>query len=115
MIVVFGAFGKTGRVAAELLEAEGKSPVRRVTRDHSRTPAVAGHEVVRARLSDDAELARALKGAAAVYAMLPDDFSAKSFRAERRGMAEAMSRAILRERVPRVVLLSSAAAALGED
>jgi len=112
MIVILGAFGKTGRAAAARLESAGKYRVRRVTRDGAR--ASAAPEVVRARLSDDVELGSALRGAQAVYALLPDDLGARAFRAERRAMAEAMTRAIAREAVPRVVLLSSAAAALGE-
>jgi len=97
------------------LEALKQCPVRRVTRNAARTSVTSGHEVVQARLSDDLELSRVLKGARAVFAMLPDDLRAESFRAERRVMAEAIARAIRREGVRRVVLLSSAAAALGEN
>lgn len=113
MIVVLGAFGRTGRVTAGLLELAGCA-VRRVTRSAASSSGAPAQEVCRARLSDELEVCRALKGARAVYAMLPDDLRAESFRAERRNMAETITRAIRRERVPRVVLLSSAAAALGE-
>ena len=113
MIVILGAFGKTGRATAAFLESTGKCRVRRVTRDGARVASYP--EVVRARLSDDVELASALTGAQAVYSLLPDDLGARAFRAERRAMAEAMARAIARQGVPRVVLLSSAAAALGEN
>ena len=114
MIVILGAFGRTGRVTAALLQSAGRT-VRRVTRSSAAAPGTLGHEVVQARLADEAALGRALSGAHAVYALLPDDLRAESFRAERRAMAEAMAKAIERERVPRVVLLSSAAAALGEE
>jgi NAD(P)H dehydrogenase (quinone) len=114
MIAILGAFGRTGRVAGALLESNGASLVRRVTRSRAHAETAGAREVVQARLSDDAELGRALHGARAVYAMLPDDLGAESFRAERRAMAEAMTRAIRRAGVERVVLLSSLAAALGE-
>jgi uncharacterized protein YbjT (DUF2867 family) len=112
MNVVFGAFGRTGRVVAERLEREAGVRVRRVTRRSAPLPARS--EVAVAPLTDETALGFALKGARAVYAILPDDLRAPAFRAERRAMAEAMTRAIARERVPRVVLLSSASAALGE-
>jgi NAD(P)H dehydrogenase (quinone) len=110
MNVVFGAFGRTGRHVASSLERVGQ-PVRRVTRSAPRAHA---GEVAVARLTHEAELGAALRGARAVYAILPDDLRAARFRAERRAMAEALTRAIVRENVPRVVLLSSAVAALGE-
>jgi uncharacterized protein YbjT (DUF2867 family) len=88
------------------------SAVRLVTR--SATAQSSGLEVARARLSDEVELGRALKGAQALYAILPDDFRAEAFHASRRAMAETMTRAIHREGVGRVVLVSSAAAVLGE-
>ena len=86
--------------------------MRLVTRSATAQPN--GLEVARARLSDEVELARALKGAHALFAILPDDFRAEAFHAERRAMAETMTRAIRREGVGRVVLVSSAAAGLGE-
>jgi uncharacterized protein YbjT (DUF2867 family) len=111
MIVVLGASGKTGRAVVDLVQhVRG---LRLVTRNV--TARVNGLEVARARLSDEVELGRALKGARAVYAILPDDFRAEAFHASRRAMAEAMTRAIRREGVGRVVLVSSAAAVLGED
>jgi NAD(P)H dehydrogenase (quinone) len=118
MIVVLGASGRTGRIVAAQSRAEGRCPVRMVTRHPSRARAgagvVGGVEVALATRFDDGELARVMKGARALYAILPDDLTALHFHAERRAMAEAMARAIQRERVPRVVLLSSRAAALGE-
>lgn len=110
MIVILGASGKTGRVVVELLQQV--SPLRLVTR--TGTPHPNGLEVARARLSDELELGRALKGAHALYAILPDDFRAEAFHAERRRMVETVTRAVRRERVGRVVLVSSAAAVLGE-
>jgi uncharacterized protein YbjT (DUF2867 family) len=110
MIVILGASGKTGRVVVDLVKRV--SAVRLVTRNATAQPS--GLQVARARLSDEVELARALQGAQALYAILPDDFRAEAFHAERRAMAETMTRAIRREGVGRVVLVSSAAAVLGE-
>jgi uncharacterized protein YbjT (DUF2867 family) len=110
MIVILGASGKTGRVVVELVKRV--SAVRLVARNVIHQPS--GLEVARARLSDEVELARALKGAQALYAILPDDFRAEALHAERRVMAETMTRVIRREGVGRVVLVSSSAAVLGE-
>src|SRR4051812_27076995 len=86
MNVVFGASGRTGRVVAAELEARARVAVRRVTRSAAPRDQGVG-EVVAARWTDDAELGAALKGARAVYAILPDDLRATAFRAERRAMA----------------------------
>jgi uncharacterized protein YbjT (DUF2867 family) len=114
MIVVLGAFGRTGRVVAALARNQGGQPVRLVSRDAAQKLAVPGAELAVANLSDDAALGRAFRGACAVYAILPDDLRAARFHAERRAMAEAIARALENERVRRVVLLSSLAAGLGE-
>lgn len=115
MIVVLGAFGKTGRVVSALVRTEGCRAVRMVTRSPSRKSTERGVEVAVAELSDEDAVRRALKGASGLYAILPDDFGAAQFHAERRAMAAAVARAVARERVPRVVLLSSCTAALGEQ
>jgi uncharacterized protein YbjT (DUF2867 family) len=113
MIVVLGAFGRTGRVVAEIVKKVGS--VRLVTRQAERPrPAEPAVEVVRASLVDEVELAHALKGARALYALLPDDFTAADFHAQRRTMAENVARAIRREQISRVILLSSSSASLGE-
>jgi uncharacterized protein YbjT (DUF2867 family) len=65
-------------------------------------------------LADEVELGRVVKGARALYALLPDDFTAQAFHAGRRAMAENIARAIRREQIARVVLLSSSSASLGE-
>jgi hypothetical protein len=124
MIVILGAFGRTGRVVAALSRAARGQSVRLVTRDAARSAVrsrTAGEsrldarpEVAVASMLDDVEIGRVLRGARALYAILPDDLRSMRFHAERRAMAEVMARAIGRERVPRVVLLSSRAAGLGE-
>jgi len=113
MIVILGAFGRVGRVVTRLICSREGGNVRLVTRK-SRAAAEPGTQVAVARLSDAAELGRAFTGARALFALLPDDLRAEAFHAERRAMADAVVRAVRRERVPRVVLLSSSAAALGE-
>jgi uncharacterized protein YbjT (DUF2867 family) len=139
MIVVLGAFGRTGRAVAAQVRAAGCA-VRMVTRHPRRTLAEvdgarevgagssaeagargrdatrlrASVEIAVARRFDDGELGGVMRGARALYAILPDDLAALHFHAERRAMAEAIARAIHRENVPRVVLLSSRTAALGE-
>lgn len=113
MIVVLGASGRTGRVVAGALRGAG-SRVRLVTRGSALRSEGTEVEVMQASLSNLDELAGAFDGARAVYALLPDDFRAERFQAERRAMAENLVRALERKAVGRVVLLSSRAAVLGE-
>jgi uncharacterized protein YbjT (DUF2867 family) len=111
MMVIIGGFGRIGRIVSE--HVQRSAAVRLVSRDPRRS-VPAGAELAVARLHDEAELGRALRGARAAFVLLPDDFAAADFRAERRAMVDAMSRALRQEAVPRVVLLSSTPAALGE-
>jgi uncharacterized protein YbjT (DUF2867 family) len=113
MIVILGAFGRTGRVVTELTRKRAGG-VRLVTRK-PRASSQPGTEVAVARLTDERALEQAFRGARALFALLPDDFGAKAFHAERRAMADAVVAAVRSARVPRVVLLSSSAAALGES
>lgn len=113
MIVILGAFGRTGRVVARIAQQQASGRIRLVTRQ-KRTSDAPEVEVAVAALSDSEALARALSGARALFALLPDDFEAEAFHQDRRAMAEAVAYAVRRERVRRVVLLSSSAAALGE-
>jgi uncharacterized protein YbjT (DUF2867 family) len=113
MIVILGAFGRTGRVVADLARNRTGGSVRLVTRT-SRASGAPGAEIAVAALSDEPALRQAFRGARALFALLPDDLRAEAFHAERRAMAEAVVAAVRSERVPRVVLLSSSAAAFGE-
>lgn len=110
MNVICGAFGKTGRVVVERLRAEGK-PMRLLSHDPERAGLP---DVVIADLADTLAIERALCDAQAVFAILPDPFAAARFHAQRRGMVDALVRAVERCAVPRVVLVSSSLAALGE-
>ena len=121
MFVVLGATGRTGRVVSALLAERSADGVRVVTRTGERAARMRGDaggdgrfEVAVARLDDTEQVGEALRGARAVYAILPDDFGAEAFHAGRLAMANAMAQAIERERVARVVLLSSSTAVLGE-
>lgn len=119
MLVVLGATGRTGRVVSALLRERSTQPVRVVTRQAARWARLqqhaAGHfEVAEAQLDDEAQLARAARGAHALFVVLPDDLGALTFHAGRLAMANAIARAVAQTLVPRVVLLSSSTAALGE-
>lgn len=114
MIVILGAFGRTGRAVAANLDRLTAGPLRLVARRPDRQRTVSGAEIAVAPLSDERALRCALRGARAVFALLPDDLHAHAFHAERRAMADTIASAIRQERIPRVVLLSSAAASLGE-
>lgn len=113
MIVILGAFGRTGRVVARIAQWQAGERIRLVTRQKHTTDAPEV-EVAVAELWDSEALARACAGARALFALLPDDFAAEAFHQDRQAMAEAVASAVRRERVRRVVLLSSSAAALGE-
>src|SRR5689334_22204297 len=110
MIVVFGAFGKTGTVVAAGLREAGQR-VCAATHDPVRAHQV---DAVLADLSDPASIERVLSEAHAVYAILPDDLCAVNFHAVRRARVDAFVRSVERTAVPRVVLVSSVLAALGE-
>jgi uncharacterized protein YbjT (DUF2867 family) len=108
MIVVFGATGKTGGEAARGLLQAGK-PVRVVGRDVSRLqPLVdAGAEAVTADLEDARAAERALGGAEAAYLLIPPNFGVDDFRDYQRKLVRALSTAVDRSGIGRVVLLSS--------
>jgi uncharacterized protein YbjT (DUF2867 family) len=110
MVVVFGAFGKTGTVVAARLREAGQR-VLAVTHDPRRAPQL---DAVLADLSDPVSIERVLSEAHAVHAILPDDLSALNFHAARRAWVDAFVRSVERMAVPRVVLVSSVLAALGE-
>lgn len=114
MIVVFGAFGRTGRVVAHALAQQPGQRLRLITRNPNQKSSGPDVEVARAQLTDANSLAQALSGARAAYLLLPDDLRAGPFHAERRAMAEGLARAVKQAGVSRLVLLSSLVASLGE-
>jgi uncharacterized protein YbjT (DUF2867 family) len=114
-LVIAAASGRTGKVVAETLLAQGKQ-VRLIVRSGSKVEALRarGAELVLASLDDAKALARALQGAAGFYTLLPEDPSVADFHGHRRRMVDAMVTAVRESRVPHVVLLSAAAAMLSD-
>ncbi|MFZ5891842.1 MAG: NmrA family NAD(P)-binding protein [Myxococcota bacterium] len=108
MFVITGATGHTGSVAAETLLMQGK-PVRVVVRDAKKAERLAarGAEVFVADLSDQAALARAVRGAQGVFFLSPPDPTAKDFIADRKRLTEQQVATFAAEKVPHVVFLSS--------
>jgi uncharacterized protein YbjT (DUF2867 family) len=111
MFVITGATGHTGSVTAETLLAQGKQ-VRVVVRDAAKAERLKarGAEVFVADLSDQAALARAVRGAEGVFFLSPPDLGAKDFIAERKQLTERQVRTFAAEKVPHIVFLSSIAA-----
>lgn len=108
MIVITGATGNTGRVAAEALLAKGEK-VRVVGRDASKLqPFVAkGAEAATANVEDAASLAKALAGAEAAYVLIPPNPTAEDYRSFQERVADATALAVAQAKVPNVVMLSS--------
>jgi uncharacterized protein YbjT (DUF2867 family) len=113
MIVVMGASGNTGKVAAEALLARGEK-VRVLGRDAGklRSLAAAGADVVAGDAADPAFLARAFAGAEAAYTLIPPDARAPDFRAYQDRIGEATVTALRQAGVKRVAFLSSVGAEL---
>ena len=113
MIVVMGASGNTGRVAAEALLARGEK-VRVMGRDAGKlAPLVAkGAETAVGDVTDAAYLARAFAGAETAYTLIPPDLRAPDFRAHQDRVGEATVQALRRAGVRRLVFLSSVGAEL---
>jgi uncharacterized protein YbjT (DUF2867 family) len=113
MIVVMGASGHTGKVAAEALLARGEK-VRVLGRDAGKLQAFAarGAEVAAGDASDPAFLARAFAGAEAAYTLIPPDARVPDFRAYQDRIGEATVKALRQAGVKRVALLSSVGADL---
>jgi uncharacterized protein YbjT (DUF2867 family) len=108
MFVITGATGHTGSVAAEKLLSAGKK-VRAVVRDAAKAEHLKalGAEIFVADLSDQAALARAVRGAEGVFLLSPPDLQAKDFIADRKQLTQKQVATLAAEKVPHVVLLSS--------
>lgn len=115
MITVMGATGHTGaRIAASLLEAGKKIRVLGRSMHRLAEFRTAGAEVLAGDASDVHFLARAFRGADAVYTLLPTDRSAPDYRAEQDRQGEAITSALGESGVRYVVALSSLGAELCE-
>jgi uncharacterized protein YbjT (DUF2867 family) len=108
MIVITGATGHTGRVAAEALLAKGEK-VRVVGRDAKKLEARVqkGAEAFVGNVEDAATMTKAFDGAAAVYVLVPEDISQQDLRAYQERVSDSLAAAIANARVPYVVALSS--------
>jgi nucleoside-diphosphate-sugar epimerase len=115
MITVMGATGNTGRKIAETLLNAGEN-VRALGRSESKLAELKreGAEVCIGDTNDAAFLARAFRGADAIYTLLPTDRRAPDYRAEQDRQGEAIARAIRESGVRYVVALSSVGADLSE-
>jgi uncharacterized protein YbjT (DUF2867 family) len=115
MITVMGATGNTGKKITEALLKTGEK-VRALGRSESKLAELkrAGAEVLAGDTNDAAFLAKAFRGADAVYTLLPTDPRAADFRAEQDRQGEAIVEAIRESGVRYVVALSSVGADLNE-
>jgi len=108
MIVITGATGHTGRVAAEALLAKGEK-VRVVGRDAKKLEPLVqkGAEAFVGSVEDAASMTKAFNGAAAVYILVPEDVSQQELRAYQERVSDSYAAALANARVPYVVALSS--------
>src|SRR5262245_9848420 len=111
--VVSGATGRTGSVVTRELLRRGHR-VTAIVRDPSRAAALkaAGVRLVPGSLEDPTIIAAALRGADALFALLPEDPLAPDFQAPRKAISVALTSAVRESGVPHVVLLSAIAACL---
>nr|MBA3297397.1 NAD(P)H-binding protein [Acidobacteriota bacterium] len=107
MIAVMGASGNTGtRISGALLE-RGQQ-VRALGRSESKLADLkrAGADVVTGDAADLPFLAKAFRGADAVYALLPPDPTSPDYRARQDAVGEAIAAAVRDGGVRHVVFLS---------
>ena len=111
MIVITGATGHTGSVAAEKLLATG-AKVRVIGRDAKRLERFSqkGAEAVVADMTDAAALSKALSGARAVYAVMPPNLTAEDVRAYQERVTDSLAAAIRNSGIAYAVALSSTGA-----
>jgi uncharacterized protein YbjT (DUF2867 family) len=107
MIVVTGATGNTGRVAAEALLASGEK-VRAIGRDAKKLEPFTqkGAEAFVGKVEDAAQMSQAFEGATAVYLIIPQE-AGEDYRAYQDRVSDTYLKAITSARVPYVVTLSS--------
>ncbi len=107
-VVVFGATGHVGGVIADRLLAAGRK-VRAVARSAARLEGLAGRgaEVATADVTDAASVVRALQGADAAFLLIPPPSTGSGILAYQSRVAGALSEAVQKAHLPRVVLLSS--------
>jgi uncharacterized protein YbjT (DUF2867 family) len=108
MYTVLGATGNTGSIVAERLLVEGQK-VRVVGRTAERLQALASHgaEPFAGDVIDSAFLTRALRGAKAVYVMIPPAMNNPDYRAYQESVSDAIARALEDSGIKHAVCLSS--------
>jgi uncharacterized protein YbjT (DUF2867 family) len=113
MIVIIGATGNTGSVAAERLLAKGQK-VRVLGRDARKLDRFVqkGAEAFAADVLDTSALTRAFAGARAVYTLIPPDFSLEDYRGYAARVSDSIASSIQQAGVTHVVNLSSISAHL---
>jgi uncharacterized protein YbjT (DUF2867 family) len=112
---ITGATGNTGKVIAAKLLEEGHK-VWAIGRSSERLAELIekGAEPHVGSIEDENFLTEAFKGADAVYAMVPPDFTVEKFRAYQNQVGDHLANAIKKAGVKKVVFLSSIAAHLTE-
>lgn len=108
MIVITGATGNTGRVAAEALLAKGER-VRVIGRDEGRLqPFVKkGAEAFVGNVEDAAAMSKAFEGAEVAYLVFPQIHKVDDLRAYQDHISDSYAAAVAASRIPYVVTLSS--------
>ena len=111
MYVVAGVSGNTGAAAARTLIEAGER-VRVLVRDAAKAESWArkGAEVAVADLTDAAALTAALSGARGAYLLNPPGYAAEDPFADAAAVADAIARAAVAARLPKLAVLSSVAA-----
>lgn len=111
MYVITGATGHTGQRIASTLLAAGK-PVKAIARHAEKLShlADAGASVLAGDLEDVTFLTEALRGATAVYLMIPPNIAVSDWPSWMEKMAAQYARAVADSGVKKVVLLSSTGA-----
>jgi uncharacterized protein YbjT (DUF2867 family) len=108
MFVVAGVTGNTGGMVANSLLAHGK-PVNALVRDPGKAEAwrAKGAHVTLAALDDVGALTPALSNAEGAYLLIPPNYAAADFLADRARFADALAKAVEASQIPHVVYLSS--------
>ena len=108
MFVIVGATGNTGSVVVETLLSK-KQPVRVIVRSAEKGAGwkAKGAEVAVASLDDVSALTKAFEGARGVYLMVPPNYGAEAWLAERQMRVDRAVEAVKKSKVQHVVFLSS--------
>src|ERR1700730_9470531 len=109
MITVMAATGRIGKRITELLLTTGGEKVRALGRSESKLSELrnAGAETLAGEATDAEFLTNALRGADAVYTLLPYDPQESDYYAQQSRVGEAVLKAVCQSGVRHVVFLSS--------